>query len=79
MNAKQLATAKRLTTRLGQLVDNMTFEVTVLDEISRKPVMISASNISAPWYVNYEFFLAFIGPLGGVEVRKGSSHLRKMI
>ena len=79
MNTKQLATTKRLTTRLGQLVDNMAFEVTVLDEITSKPVMISASNIGAPWYVKHEFFLAFIGPRGGVEVRSGSSHLRKMI
>jgi hypothetical protein len=79
MNSKQLATVKHLTSRLSQLVDNMSFEVTVLDKIKSKPVMISASNIGCPWYVAHEFFLAFIGPRGGLEVREGSSHLRKMI
>lgn len=79
MNTKQLAAAQRLTIRLGQLVDNMTFTVTMLNEIDSKPVMISASNSGAPWYVEHEFFLAFIGPKGGVKVREGSSYLRNMI
>jgi hypothetical protein len=79
MNAKQLSTVQRLTNRLARAEDFMTFQVQVLEDCKGSPVMLSGSNIDAPWYVNHEFFLAFVGPRGGVTVRHGSSHIRNMI
>ncbi len=79
MNSKQINRLQKLTTRLAQLRNDMSFSVMVLDDIDGRPVMISASNTGAPWYEPYEFFLAFIGPQGGLKVREGSSFIRNMI
>ena len=79
MNTKQLATAKVLTSKLAGLIENANFTVETSADLDGKPVMISASNIGAPWYVQSEFFLAFIGPQGGLKIREGSAHIRKMI
>jgi len=79
MNAKQLATVQRLTNRISGAEDCMTFQVQVLNECKGSPVMLSGSNVEAPWYVKHEFFLAFIGPRGGVTVRNGSPYIRGMI
>lgn len=79
MNAKQIAAIKHLTNRLASLVDEMTFEIQVLNDCTGKPVMVSATNTNAAWYVKHEFVLAFVGPRGGVKVRNASPFIRNMI
>lgn len=78
MNTQQLSRIKLLTSSLSKYYEHLTFSVEVIDDLNGKPVMVTASNIGAPWYVEHQFFLAFVGPKGGVKVREGTKLMRRV-
>ena len=76
MNARQMSTARRVTTTIGKFMPNETdFQMSESDG----DVLIFASTARAPWYIPYENAAVIIGPRGGVRVLEGNHYIRKWI
>jgi hypothetical protein len=76
MNAKQLKVVQRITNNLESLIPGAEFSCHEVCGL----MMVSATNCgNVRWYEKSEFVLLFVGKHGGLNIKKASSHVRKMM
>ena len=76
MTPSQLARIQRVTRAVSINGDYMTWAIETMQDGS---VLLTATNVDAPWYMEHEFVLMFVGRKGGIDIKRGGKWAREAI